>query len=354
MPEISIIVPVYNAEKYLGECVESLLNQTVRDIEIILVDDGSPDNSPELCDEFAAKDSRVKVIHKKNAGAGLARNSGLGIANGRFVGFIDSDDYVDCHMYEELYDTAVSENADLVLSGMSHVGGVIYGNSKDIITRNYFKETTVMEGREAIDILLLGVAGALPNEPDDSRYDRSTCTNLFKKEIIDKNNITFVSERETMGEDGLFMIDYIKCINKAVALPKSYYYYRLNETSQSKSYNENMYKKGIRFVEETEKRLAARFSPEVYQIYTDRQRQASARVACVRAIIDTKANKLPASAYRKRLSGICGDASLQAVLKRYPWHKLPKMQAAFAFSIRYKLYGLQRLLVALREKRRKK
>lgn len=90
--KVSIIVPIYNVEKYLCRCMDSLLNQTLKDIEIIMVDDGSPDNCPQMCDEYAKKDSRVKVIHKKNAGLGEARNSGLKIISGKFVAFVDSDD----------------------------------------------------------------------------------------------------------------------------------------------------------------------------------------------------------------------------------------------------------------------
>ena len=93
-PKVSVIVPIYNVEKYLDECMVSLLNQTLKDIEIILVDDESPDNCPKMCDEYANKDKRVKVVHKKNGGLGFARNSGLDVATGEYVAFIDSDDWI--------------------------------------------------------------------------------------------------------------------------------------------------------------------------------------------------------------------------------------------------------------------
>lgn len=99
---ISVIVPVYNVEEYLDECVQSLVNQTYQNLEIILVDDGSSDNSPQMCDAWKAQDSRIKVIHKTNGGASAARNAGLNIASGEYIGFVDSDDYIAPTMYEEL------------------------------------------------------------------------------------------------------------------------------------------------------------------------------------------------------------------------------------------------------------
>ena len=99
---ISVIVPIYNVEKYLIKCIESIINQTYKDLEIILVDDGSTDSSGKICDEFATKDNRIKVIHKKNGGLSSARNIGLDICKGNYISFIDSDDYIELDMYEKM------------------------------------------------------------------------------------------------------------------------------------------------------------------------------------------------------------------------------------------------------------
>ena len=103
MPEISIIVPVYNVEEYLPKCLDTILNQSFRDFEVILVNDGSKDNSGFICEKYAKKDSRIRIIHKENGGLSSARNAGLDIAKGRYIGFIDSDDFIELKMYEQLY-----------------------------------------------------------------------------------------------------------------------------------------------------------------------------------------------------------------------------------------------------------
>lgn len=113
---VSIIIPIYKVETYLDRCVQSVVNQTYKNLEIILVDDGSPDNCPALCDEWAKKDSRIKVIHKKNGGLSDARNHGLDAANGKYISFIDSDDYVAEHMVEKLYNTIKADKSDMAIT----------------------------------------------------------------------------------------------------------------------------------------------------------------------------------------------------------------------------------------------
>ena len=115
MSLVSVIVPVYKVEKYLNRCVNSILNQTYKDLEVILVDDGSPDSCPEICDGYAQKDKRVKVIHKENGGQGSARNSGLDVARGEYILFVDSDDYIAKNLIEITLQKAERFDADMVI-----------------------------------------------------------------------------------------------------------------------------------------------------------------------------------------------------------------------------------------------
>ena len=115
IPKFSIVVPVYKVEAYLERCLGSLISQTLTDIEIILVDDGSPDNCPRICDQYAKKDSRIKVIHQKNAGVSAARNKGLEYATGEWILFCDSDDWMEANACEVLYQTGIEKNVDSVV-----------------------------------------------------------------------------------------------------------------------------------------------------------------------------------------------------------------------------------------------
>ena len=114
-PLVSIIVPIYKVEPYLRRCLDSIVNQSYTNLEIILVDDGSPDNCPQICDEYASKDNRIKVIHKKNGGLSDARNAGLDICKGEYISFVDSDDWVDEKYIETLLDLAIKENVDIAI-----------------------------------------------------------------------------------------------------------------------------------------------------------------------------------------------------------------------------------------------
>lgn len=137
MEKISVIVPVFNAEKTLERCVNSIINQTYSKFEIILVDDGSLDNSPQICDEYAKKDSRIKVIHQENGGVSKARNVGLSNATGEWILFVDSDDLIDCELCEKVYDCAIEKKSDIVMFGFSKFreGEQIKSNFDDSVCR---------------------------------------------------------------------------------------------------------------------------------------------------------------------------------------------------------------------------
>ena len=195
MPKVSVIIPVYNVEKYLERCVESIRNQTLIDIEIILVDDGSPDNCPQICDEFAKKDSRIKVLHKKNGGLSSARNVGLYVATGEYIGYIDSDDYAELDMFEKLYTCARKNEVDFVMADYWRVqsDGVRKKKSLDIRSGLYTKEDI---NQEIYPILIM-------REEVDYGPLLSVWHCLYKADFIKKNKL-FFDEEIKWSEDCIY------------------------------------------------------------------------------------------------------------------------------------------------------
>jgi len=151
LPLISIIVPIYNIAEYASECIQSLINQTYKNIEIILVDDGSTDHSPVICDEFAEQDERIKVIHKRNGGLSDARNAGLDVATGEYIGFVDGDDWVDEDMYETLYHLIYEHQADISIcthyTELPNRTKVKYKSKKSKIFRSQKPIATLIEDK---------------------------------------------------------------------------------------------------------------------------------------------------------------------------------------------------------------
>lgn len=206
---ISIIVPVYKVERFLSKCVESLLAQTYRDIEIILIDDGSPDGCPAICDEFAARDSRVKVIHQKNQGVSVARNNGLKAAQGEYIGFCDSDDFVAPQMFEHLLDAMITNKTDLSVCGYEYV------DDDGHVNRPY----PFMQKSGSIEI---ASQEAMFSRYFDMPPSIRLCAwnKLFKKTLL--HGITFTPGIKG-AEDAEFLCCYLQRINNAVIVHEPLY-----------------------------------------------------------------------------------------------------------------------------------
>lgn len=232
MPKISIVVPCWNVERFLDKCVESLVNQSFRDIEIILVDDLSPDKVPEMCDAWSAKDARIRVIHKTvNEGLGMACNTGLEAATGDYVAFCDSDDWVDSPMYETLYNVAVKHSSDAVISGLKKVD--VFGNFISDI-RHYESEIHYY-GRKQINALISDLIAASPEERPDRHLEPSAKVVLYRRDLITRHNLSFQSERNVLSEDLFFNINYLCCSKIVSVIPDRFYNYRVTPGSISKS-----------------------------------------------------------------------------------------------------------------------
>lgn len=226
-PFISVIVPVYKTEPYLRQCVDSILTQTLAELELILVEDGSPDGCPAICDEYAAKDPRVKVIHKPNGGVASAIVAGLRAATADYVGFIDSDDRIDPDYYGELYRCITSSGADIVEGQIIHEFPSESGFRE---IGSYRSKTVTYSGSEDIQKLsglymLSFLYDGMPDKPDRP-LSYSKCDKLFRKELIIQN-LPYYSEKLSLGEDALLIAAVVPDCGKVVTLQSEAKYRRL-------------------------------------------------------------------------------------------------------------------------------
>lgn len=207
---ISIIVPVYNVEQYLEKCVDSIINQKYKNLEIILIDDGATDSSGKLCDELAKIDNRIKVYHKENGGLSDARNYGVERATGDYIGFVDSDDYIDSEMYEELYEAIKKENVDVVECNLK----IIYPDRVELFTeQKYYNVYTKQEYLEEY-LKIEKIFG-------------SACVRLIKSDIAKK--LKFPVGK--LYEDTYYAYDLIEKVDRYVIMNNPYYNYLMRENS---------------------------------------------------------------------------------------------------------------------------
>lgn len=270
MPKISIIVPVYNTEKYLEQCLESLINQTFREIEIIVVNDGSQDSSIEILNKYKEKDNRIVVLDLDNQGPSGARNSGLEETKGEFVMFVDSDDWIDLNTCEKVYHEAKLNSADTVL--FSYKGESSTGS----VEKHLFScEKKIFDEEEVYNELFCGVIGLTSEKlkkPEKLDILVSVWAKLYKTELIKDNNISYIDLKLVPSECQLFNLEYLKHSKRAVYVNECLYHYRRNNfTSFTKGYREDLFKKWLYWIDYVKKYLDENFEKEkAYDAYYSR------------------------------------------------------------------------------------
>ncbi len=218
--KVSVIIPVYNVEKFLPQCVESVINQTLKDIEIICIDDGSKDKSSEILNRYRKADKRISVISKSNGGYGAACNYGLKIANGEYVCIVEADDFIDKFMLEDLYNIAFVNNADIVKS--SYYEYSEKNGTKEIRKIDWSKTHKMPEG-----------VFKLEDYPQFLYFHPSIWSCIYKMDFIRKNNINFVEAKKAGWADNPFQVQTLFLAKKLVYTDNAYYYYRLTNPDSS-------------------------------------------------------------------------------------------------------------------------
>lgn len=229
---VSAIIPVYNSEEFLEECIESLRNQTLKEIEMIFINDGSTDNSLEILKKYEKIDSRIKVIDQKNSGPSIARNRGIEIAKGEYISFIDSDDWIDIDMYKQMYNINKNGKIDLVVCDVVSVENGIE-TYEQILSKELIEYDKDMIKEYMISWLI-----------SNSGYN-SMANKLFKRKLIVDHNIKLDSE-SNYAEDWKFNLDFLEFADSASYINKGFYYYRRGHESSSRKFSEDDFnRKGV-------------------------------------------------------------------------------------------------------------
>lgn len=327
---ISVVVPVYNVETYIHECLDSLLAQTVPAYEIILVDDGSKDNSGIICDSYADRYSQIKVIHKQNEGLGMARNSGMDIAAGDYIMFVDSDDFCQNDMLERLAQIIEETECDTCKISFNRVnlqGEFLFANTI---------ESGDFAGDQVQTILLPRLIGSAPDKHD--AIPMSACATMYSMDLIRQNNLRFVSERQWISEDIIFNIAYFAKATHVVLSGYAGYNYRVNPESLTTSYRKDRFEKCLALYHEQKRLLSEMGLYELSKYRLSRQFFLYLRMCFDQ--FNSDLCTMSGKQIRHEIKAICTHSHVQRVIEDYPTEKMGIKQRMFVYMVQNKMSWL--------------
>lgn len=334
---VSIIVPIYNSESNLTECINSLVNQSLSDIEIILINDGSTDSCRSIMEKFRKIDNRIITVNKINEGVSAARNLGIGIAKGKYIGFIDSDDYIDERMYEKLYYKAVKEKSDVAMCRF--VTFSKKGSCDEIWNFEY-------ESTKPSKMIIQNMIG-VESEFEFNKMEPlmgSVCRCIYNKEIIDKYGICF-NNKITFAEDLLFNINYLIYVDKVALVDETLYLYRESENSLSRGYRKDLFIMIQKLTYEIKKIIR----DKNYEVDNRRLDFSNFKYAIELIRNEAKTIKLTNDDRYKNIKVILEYKEFRDALKNINIKKLNYKNKFFFIMIKYKVTVLKILLLITRK-----
>ena len=340
-PLVTVVIPVYNVEKYLDRCVSSVTGQTYQNLEILLIDDGSPDNCPAMCDAWARKDSRIQVTHQKNAGVGMARNAGIEKASGDYLYLLDSDDYIAPETISVCCRAASEEKADVVVFGLKSLDK----NGKTRLTAKSDKRKCY-SGAEIRDAFILGMVGANPETGWRIGPWMNFGAMLMSANLIRRANWKCVSEKEFISDDLYSILTLYSYVERAVVLPDMFYYYCENEASLTRSYRKDRFP---RLMDSYRKFMSL---CEECQFHDAVERELTAMFvgSTIAAAKQTVSAPLAFSRRLALLREIVSDELLQKMLNETRFHKRNLQRRLLEYVWRHQLTLLSYCLLKLKIK----
>lgn len=345
-PEISIIVPIYNVEDYLGRCLKSLLEQTFHNIEIITVNDGSTDTSLSILMEYAHKDGRIKIIDQPNEGVSAARNAGIKAANGNFIGFVDPDDWVDKEMYESLLSAATDNSADVVMCSYVREFGT-HSKEKDF---NVPERLVYVNDDVKLKIMrrLVGPINEEMRNPELLDSWGTVWSKLYRADLLKDNEIRFTN-LSTIGtnEDSLFNIQALYYVRRFIFLNKPFYHYwRSNNASVTSGYKPNLMEQWFNLYEIIEGFLKEKKLQEPFFIALNNRRCMNIMGLGLNTLSNNNHSSL--SNKVKKLKTVINDERIKRSFQQLELSSFPVVWRAFYFCAKIRsAIGLYIMLYSL-------
>ncbi|GAE30023.1 glycosyltransferase [Alkalihalobacillus hemicellulosilyticus] len=333
-PKISIIVPIYNREKELARCLQSLLKQTFKEIEIILINDGSTDDSVELIHHYAEKDERIVVINQNNKGVSIARNQGLLMAKGKYVGFVDSDDWVELTMYERLFQIAEEREADVVMC--SYVREFLGGSKEKQLSE---QKIIHLQGKQVQTNLLRRLIGPIRHElgqPEMLDAWGTVWSKLYRRDVLRISQATFVNLDEIgTNEDTLFNMQVLTCAQSFVFYNQPFYHYwRGNDKSVTAIHKSNLLVKWRCLFQHIERIVNDRCRQEVVYQYALQNRISMSVLGL--GLNEIYAKNRTHDKKIKKIKRILHDEQIQRALKTLDFRHFTCIWKLFFFCAKYK------------------
>ena len=338
---VSVIVPIYNAEKYLDKCISSIINQTYSNLEIILINDGSKDNSLYICNKYAKNDNRIIIIDKENEGVSISRNKGIEISSGEWISFIDADDWLEPNMYEVMLSKCKNEELDVIVCNC-------YINNNNEVKNSFLTLDDTFYNKEEINVLQKKFLckGIKKYKPYVWGMGAPWCK-LYKSRLIRENDIKFVPGL-TRNEDGLFNLYILEYAQKLLYIPKCLYHYRVLSNSLSHGKQENIIKNTEKNIDELIK-FADKFNKDkifVNGVYT---RVITSTQQYLQYLFFYDINIKTYKKRKKQILNLMKKDRYDIACQKFNYSTMTFFEKIYCFCFKHKLILILLLLVKSRE-----